>query len=83
VPGSSDDVPARSRGAVPPPPSLVPDDAPEPIDVPRMEPPPPSLEAMVTSNRPRHRKAEPAATSWWIWLGVALLTAAVSAYVLR
>ncbi|HEX2872104.1 MAG TPA: hypothetical protein VHP33_12625 [Polyangiaceae bacterium] len=80
--GSSDDVPARSRGAVPPPPSSAPGDAPEPIDVPRMDPPPPSLEAMVTSTRPTLRKAEPA-TSWWVWLVVALLTAAVSAYVLR
>jgi hypothetical protein len=67
---------------VPPPPSLAPDDAPEPIDVPRMDPPPPSLEAMVTSTRPNLRKPEPA-TSWWVWVVVALLTAAVSAYVMR
>jgi hypothetical protein len=83
VPGSSDDVPARSRGAVPPPPSLAPDDAPEAIDVPRMEPPPPSLEAMVTSNRSSLRKPEPGPASWWVWVVVALITAVVSAYVLR
>ncbi len=68
---------------MPPPPSLAPDDAPESIDVPRMEPPPPSLEAMVTSARSGLRKPEPAASPWWIWAVVALLTAAVSAYVLR
>ena len=80
--GSSDDVPARSRGAVPPPPSEAPDDAPS-IHLPRMEPPPPSLEAMVTSTRASLRKPEPATTSWWVWLALALITAAVSAYVLR
>lgn len=68
---------------MPPPPSLAPDDAPEAIDVPRMEPPPPSLEAMVTSTRSSLRRPEPPATSWWVWLMVALFTAVVSAYVLR
>ena len=67
---------------MPPPPSEAPDDAPS-IHLPRMEPPPPSLEAMVTSTRASLRKPEPAATSWWVWLALALVTAAVSAYVLR
>lgn len=68
---------------MPPPPSLAPDDAPESVAVPRMEPPPPSLEAMVTSTRPKLRKPEPVSSSWWVWLVVALITAAVSAYVTR
>jgi hypothetical protein len=80
--GSSDDVPDRRRGAVRPPPSLVPDDAPALVDVPRMEPPPPSLEAMVQSVDRRPKGAEPTAP-WLVWLLVALVTAAVTAYVMR
>ncbi len=80
--GSSDDVPERRRGAVRPPPSLVPDDAPASIDVPRMEPPPPSLEAMVQSVDRQPKRPETAA-SWLPWLLVALVTAAVTAYVMR
>lgn len=80
---SRDDVPARSGGVLPPP-SLTPGDAPDSIDVPRMEPPPPSLEAMV-EGRPRVTKPRPSspAIAWWVWLLVALLTAAVTAYVVR
>jgi hypothetical protein len=66
---------------VPPPRSLAPEDAPDPIDVPRMEPPPPSLEAMVHSTDPVRR---PETTSnWMLWLVVALVTAALTAYVMR
>lgn len=85
MPGSSDDVPTRTRGAVRPPPSLAPDDAPEVIDVPRMEPPPPSLEAMVTSGRPRFVRPQPKSpkSSLWVWLVVALATATITVYVLR
>ena len=82
VSGSSDDVPERRRGAVRPPPSLVPDDAPAALEVPRMEPPPPSLEAMVQSidRLPKRTEAAPA---WLVWLLIALATAAVTAYVMR
>lgn len=65
-----------------PPPSEAPEDVPS-IHLPRMEPPPPSLEAMVTSTRSKVGRPEPAGASWWVWAVVALLTAAVSAYVLR
>jgi hypothetical protein len=82
VSGSSDDVPERRRGAVRPPPSLVPDDAPASIDVPRMEPPPPSLEAMVQSVEPLRKRPEPRA-AWLVWLLVALVAAAVTAYLTR
>ncbi len=65
-----------------PPPSLSPDDAPDAIDVPRMDPPPASLEALVTkAGRTRHEpKSAPA---WWFWLALALVTAAITAYVMR
>ena len=80
---SRDDVPARSGGVLPPP-SLAPGDAPESIDVPRMEPPPPSLEAMVeVRGRAKQTRPSPPATAWWVWLLVALVTAAVTAYVMR
>jgi hypothetical protein len=66
---------------VPPPRSLAPEDAPDPIDVPRMEPPPPSLEAMVQSANPVRR---PEATSnWMLWVVVGLVMAALTAYVMR
>jgi len=49
-----------------------------------MEPPPPSLEAMV-EGRGRVKKMRPAplARAWWVWLLVALVTAAATAYVMR
>jgi hypothetical protein len=81
VPGSSDDVPARGRGGVLPPRSTAPEDAPDPVDVPRMEPPPPSLEAMVQS---RTRAAKPEAGSGWLlWLLLVLVAAAITVYVRR
>lgn len=82
VSGSSDDVPERRRGAVRPPPSPVPDDAPASIDVPRMEPPPPSLEAMIQSIE-RLPKRPPPGSSWLVWLLVGLVMALVAAYVMR
>ena len=79
--GSDDDVPAPRRGAVWPPPSLVPDDAPAAIQVPRMDPPPPSLEAMVQSGQ-RESANGGSGSSWGVW---ALLVAAgaVTGYVIR
>jgi hypothetical protein len=66
---------------VPPPRSLAPEDAPDSVDVPRMDPPPSSLEAMVQSSG-RVRRPEPK-SNWILWLVVALVTAALTAYVMR
>lgn len=73
-------VPPRKRGAVPPPPHSA-DDAPAPVDVPRMEPPPPSLEAMIKSTR-----SAPAAERSMRWLLVLVMVAmavAATSYVMR
>jgi hypothetical protein len=75
VPGDSDEVSVR-RGVVRPPPS----DAPESVDVPRMEPPPPSLEAMV--QRARGAGPEPS-RSWLMWLALLVVAAGLVAYVTR
>ncbi|HVY31718.1 MAG TPA: hypothetical protein VHB79_34520 [Polyangiaceae bacterium] len=76
-----DDVPAPRRGAVPPPPSLTPDDAPDTLEVPRLEPPPPSLEAMVHSVA---RRPEPkSSNSWLLWLALVVVAVGVTAYVMR
>jgi hypothetical protein len=87
VPGENDDVPPRARGAVRPPPSFSPEDAPDSIDVPRMDPPPPSLEAMVENRgrRLKRRPPVPKASSLWLVVVVALAfaTAALTAYLLR
>jgi hypothetical protein len=46
-----------------------------------MEPPPPSLEAMIQS---RSRESEPAGrASWLLWLALIVLAAAVTGYVMR
>lgn len=87
MPGENDDVPPRARGAVRPPPSLSPEDAPDRVTVPRMEPPPPSLEAMV-ENRARRMKKPPlppkASPPWtWVLVGLGLVTAALTAYLMR
>ncbi len=68
------DPPEKPRGSRPylPPP---PDDSPESIDVPRMDPPPASLEAMVRS-RPGSPLPPERDTSW---VGVILLVAALLA----
>lgn len=99
MPGENDDVPLRTRGAVRPPPSVSPGDAPDSIEVPRMSPPPPSLGAMVerdgwTLNKRRPERADVGiraptpgkgekAASLWIWGVVALVTAALTAYLMR
>jgi hypothetical protein len=46
-----------------------------------MDPPPPSLEAMVQSNR-REAESE-AGPAWWLWVLLVLAGAAVTAYVMR
>ena len=85
MPGENDDVPPRTRGAVRPPPSLTPGDAPDSVEVPRMSPPPPSLGALVEHRvrRPQKLRPEPKASSLWIWVVVALVTAAFTAYLTR
>lgn len=85
VPGENDDVPPRTRGAVRPPPSLTPGDAPDSVEVPRMSPPPPSLGALVEPRvrRPQKVRPEPVASSLWIWVVVALVMAALTAYLTR
>lgn len=81
VSAPDDDAPAPRRGAVRPPPSLVPDDAPDTLDVPRLEPPPPSLEAMVQSavRTPRPESS----ASWLLWVALVIVAAGVTAYVMR
>jgi len=81
VSGFSDDAPVRQRGVVPPPPSQAAGDAPDPVQVPRMEPPPASLEAMVQSG-PRPPRSE-ASGSWLLWIVVVLVAAGITAYVTR
>ena len=66
-----------SRPYLPPPPETR-DDSPESFDVPRMEPPPASLEALV-----RKRPAPPAAperSSRWLWIGLLMVTLGVAMY---
>ena len=79
---SRDDEPVKPRGAVRPPPSLAPDDAPASVDVPRMDPPPASLEAMVRSARdPGESEDGPA---WLLWVVLlAMAVAALTGYVLK
>ncbi len=70
------DKPQASHYYLPPPP----DDSPESVDVPRMEPPPASLEAMVRS-RPGSPLA-PERQSSWVWIGlIAIAIAAIAYYV--
>jgi len=80
VAGSDHDEPARLRGAVRPPPSSSPEDAPDSVDVPRMEPPPPSLEAMVQS-APASSSAK--SRPMWPLLVLVLLVAAITFFVMR
>lgn len=79
---SGSDDRTRTRGAVPPPPSDAPDDAPEAIEVPRMEPPPPSLEAMVQS-RPAFRRPKQSDAGWFYWVLLIVLAVAIAAYLVR
>jgi hypothetical protein len=52
-----------STPALPPPPPLHPDDGPDPVQVPPLEPPPSSLGALA-----RHKKKEPAREPKVFWL---------------
>jgi hypothetical protein len=52
-----------STPALPPPPPLHPDDGPDPVQVPPLEPPPSSLGALA-----RHKKKEPPREPKVFWL---------------
>lgn len=74
-----DDERAPRRGAVPPPPS--PGEGPDSVHLPRMEPPPPSLEAMIQSRGgPPSSKS---GSSWLLWVALLVLAVAVTGYVMR
>jgi hypothetical protein len=63
-----------------PPPSLAPDDAPPSFQVPRMDPPPPSLEAMVQSGG-RGEKSDQG--SWWLWGCLIVAALVITGFVMR
>jgi hypothetical protein len=72
------------RGSQPylPPPPETRDDSPESVDVPRMEPPPASLEAMMRSGPGPSAGRDRGST--WLWISMLLAVAAViTVYVLR
>ena len=82
--GSVADPPDYRRGSQPylPPPPETRDDSPESVDVPRMEPPPASLEAMVRSG-PRSAAGRDR-DSTWLWVSMLLAVGVViTVYVLR
>jgi hypothetical protein len=63
-----------SQPYLPPPPETQ-DDSPESVDVPRMEPPPASLEAMVRSSP--GSLAEANRMSTWAWVTLVVASGAV------
>jgi len=69
--------PRGSRPYLPPPPD---DGSPESVEVPRMEPPPASLEAMVRS---RPGAPLPARSSSWGWIALIVIVVAAVAYYLE
>ena len=69
------DKPSVSRPYNLPPP---PDGSPESVDVPRMEPPPPSLEAMVRSRPGSQLPVE--RQSAWIWIALIVIAIGAIAY---
>jgi hypothetical protein len=78
------DPPKPRRGSEPylPPPPATRDDQPDSVDVPRMEPPPPSLEAMVRNGPSSTAGSERDAT--WIWVAMVLaIGVLVTIYVLH
>lgn len=75
-PSDNSDKPRGSRHYLPPPP----DDSAESVDVPRMEPPPPSLEAMVHSRPGAPLPAERGPS--WVWIALTTIVIGVIAYYL-
>lgn len=74
---AGDDEPAPRRGVVPPPP----DGSPDSVRLPRMEPPPPSLEAMVQSRAGAGDSRS--SWSWLLWVALLLAAVLVTGYVVR
>ncbi|MEO8904685.1 MAG: hypothetical protein ABI488_19895 [Polyangiaceae bacterium] len=72
--------PRGSRPYLPPPPESDDDSSPESVHMPRMEPPPASLEAMVRS-RPGSAMPGEAGRSW-VWIAVLIGAVAVVAYLM-
>ena len=68
------DKPRASRPYLPPPP----DESPELVDVPRMEPPPASLEAMVRSGP--GAPVTPARQWSWVWTALIVIVIGAVAY---
>ena len=68
------DKPSGSRHYLPPPPA----DSPESVDVPRMEPPPASLEAMVRSRAGTPPTLEGGPS--WVWVALLIVTIVAIAY---
>ena len=67
-----------------PPPPADPGDGLDSVHLPRMEPPPPSLEAMVQGGaRSFRRRPEPKRSSWLVWVAVGFVAVAIAFYVLR
>ena len=81
VTGPTDDDSARSTRVVRPPPRPSSDEVVPALEVPRLEPPPPSLEAMVRSAR--QEQPAKASSSWPLWLALVVVAAAITAYVAR
>jgi hypothetical protein len=78
------DRPNQRPGSQPylPPPPETRDDSPESVDVPRMEPPPASLEAMVRSGPGSSAASERDST--WLWVSMVLAVGVgITVYVLR
>ena len=77
------DHPNQRRGSQPylPPPPETRDDSPESVDVPRMDPPPASLEAMVRSRPGSAVRSDRDST--WLWLSLILaIGVVITVYVL-
>jgi hypothetical protein len=78
------DPPNRRQVSQPylPPPPETRDDSPDSVDVPRMEPPPSSLEAMVRNGPGAAARRERDST--WLWICMVLAVALViTVYVVR
>jgi len=62
---------------------MEPEDSPDSIHMPRMEPPPPSLEAMVQSRTVSAKPEPSSSTGWLLWLMLVVVAAGITAYVTR
>ena len=74
----SEDKPRNSRPYLPPPPETDEDSSPESLHMPRMEPPPASLEAMVRSRPGSAMPGEDGRS--WVWVVALVAVVAAVAY---